>query len=428
MIGVIGVSHKSAPVKIREKLAFGKDDANGLAQSILQIKYFKEVLVLSTCNRTEIYFIADEICASGAFKTISSTLPISKEDPESIKNHLYHYFHKEAIRHLFRVVAGLDSMMLGEYQIVAQVKEAFSNAEENKAVGKIFKRLFHKAFESGKSVRTKTLMNKGAFSVSYAAVEKCYQQFPDLADRNILLIGAGDTGELVIKNLAKKGCRNISIVNRTYEKSEELAEAYNGKAIPYENIMRGIHDAEIIVSSVSTKEPLFDSQVISPHINGHERIMMIDLGVPRNIHPDVGEIPKVNLLNVDDLNEVVALNAERKNEYVSVAENIVEEKVSEFTDWLNVQNLSPAIANINKMVARFFDEEREYIQLMLSEEDLIQFDKKRKQLSKKMRNQLVKNLRTVTENGRLTEFIAVANQMFETPHETSQEKVSHKKG
>lgn len=428
MIGVIGVSHKSAPVEIREKLAFEKEDANELAHKILKSQYFKEVIVLSTCNRTEIYFTASEICANGAFKLISNALPVSKEDPESIKNHLYHYFHKEAIRHLFRVVAGLDSMMLGEYQIVAQVKDAFTNAEENKSVGKIFKRLFYKAFESGKCVRTKTLMSQGAFSVSYAAVEKCYQQFPDLADRNILLIGAGDTGELVIKHLAKKGCKNINIVNRTYEKSEELAEAYNGKAIRYENIMKGIHDAEIIVSSISTKEPLFDSQVISPHINGHERIMMIDLGVPRNIHPDVGQIPKVNLLNVDDLNEVVALNAERKNEYVSVAENIVEEKVLEFTEWLNVQNLSPAIANINKMVARFFDEEREHIQLMLSEEDLIQFDKKRKQLSKKMRNQLVKNLRTVTENGRLTEFIAVANQMFETSHETSHEEVSHKRG
>lgn len=417
MIGVIGVSHKSAPVKIREKLAFGNEDANRLAQSILKKKYFKEVLVLSTCNRTEIYFIASEICANGAFKVISNSLPVAKEDPESVKNYLYFYFHKEAIQHLFRVVAGLDSMVLGEYQIVAQVKDAFTNAEENKTIGRVFKRLFHKAFESGKNVRTKTEMNKGAFSVSYAAVEKCYQQFPDLADRNILLIGAGDTGELVIKNLAKKGCKNISIVNRTYEKSEELALAYNGTAIPYENMMKGIHDAEIIVSSVSTKKPLFDSETILPHINGHERIMMIDLGVPRNIHPDVGQIPKVNLLNVDDLHEVVALNAERKNEYVSAAENIVDEKVEEFTEWLTVQNLAPAIANINKMVAHFFDEEREHLQLILSKEDLAQYDKKRKQLSRKMRNQLVKNLRDITDNGRLTEFIPMANKMFETSYE-----------
>lgn len=354
MIGIIGVSHKSAPVEIREKLAFGKEDASVLAHKILQSKYFNEVLILSTCNRTEIYFYAEGICTNGAFQVVLRSLPGAEEAGEMFKKYLFQYYCKDAVNHLFKVISGLDSMILGEYQIVAQVKKAYAEAVEYNTINNRFKRLFDRAFECGKLVRTKTAMSQGAFSVSYAAVEKCSEHFPDLSERNILLIGAGETGELVIKNMAKKGCKNIYIVNRTFEKAQELALRYNAKVISFENIMQGIHDAEIIVSSVAAKEPVFNAQKIIPYLNGHEQIVMIDLGVPRNIHPDVGDIPKVNLFNVDDLKEVVALNAERKHEFVSVAEDIVEKKVAEFIEWLNVQNLAPAINNINKMVSDFF--------------------------------------------------------------------------
>ena len=414
MIGIVGVSHKSAPVEIREKLAFEREDALVLARKILQSQYFNEVLVLSTCNRTEVYFVADGICTSGAFKVITQSLLLGDENS---KNYLFQYYHREAVRHLFKVVAGLDSMVLGEYQIVSQVKSAFANAMEEKIIGKKFKRLFDKALECGKNVRTRTAMSHGAFSVSYAAVEKCYEEFPDLSDRNILLIGAGDTGELVIKNLSKKGCRNISIVNRTLEKAQELARRYNGRALPFEDMMKGIHDAEIIVTSVATKAPVFDAKRIKPHLNGHERIVMIDLGVPRNIHQDVAEISRVKLLNVDDLEEVVAMNAEHKHEYLSVAEAIVEQKVSEFIEWLNVQNLKPVIANINKIVNQFFDEEMALISDSLTDDERAKYEKVNRHQAKMMRNRLVKNLKYVTDNGRVTEFVGVVNKMFEPSNE-----------
>jgi glutamyl-tRNA reductase len=336
-----------------------------------------------------------------------------KNCEDDIKPFLFEHYHKEAVHHLFKVVAGLDSMILGEYQIVAQVKAAYAEAETRGAIGKKFHRLFNKALESSKLVRLKTPFNQGAYSVSYAAVEKCYEQFSNLADRNILIIGAGDTGELVLKNFVKKGCRNICITNRTEEKALALANDCNGRVLPFENMLEGIHEAEIIVTSVSGKDPILDAEMVRAHLNGHERVVMIDLGVPRNIDADVANIEAVTLLNVDDLEEVVAMNAERKLEYVSVAEDIVAEKVEEFTLWLNEQNLAPAIKNIDKAISELYKKELAAYKKSFSEDEFEQVQKFNRYVSKKLKNQLVRQLKSVTDNGRITEFVGIINLLFD---------------
>lgn len=413
MIGVIGVSHKSASVRVREKLAFDSNEAGFLASAILKNKYFREVVILSTCNRTEIYFVAEEICTNGAFKSIKSILTDTCNLEEDIQPYLFQYYHKETVRHLFKVVSGLDSMILGEYQIVSQVKAAYADAEENGRIGKIFHRFFNKALACSKHVRMSTPLNQGAFSVSYAAVEKCNEQFADLASRSILLIGAGDTGELVLKNLVRKGCHNILITNRTKDKAEELASLYKGKVLPYENLMHGIHDAEIIISSITCKDPILEATQIKPWLNGHEKMVMIDLGVPRNIHSNVAEIQGMTLLNVDDLEEVIAMNAERKQEYVSLAEEIVETHVNEYTKWLNEQNLAPTIKNIEKAILSLYQNELDAYKNNLSEAELEEIRKFNQYMSRKIKNKIVRQLKTVTDNGRITEFVGVINQLFE---------------
>lgn len=413
MIGVIGVSHKSASVRVREKLAFDSNEAGFLASAILKNKYFREVVILSTCNRTEIYFVAEEICPNGAFKSIKSILTDTCKLEEDIQPYLFQYYHKETVRHLFKVVSGLDSMILGEYQIVSQVKAAYADAEENGRIGKIFHRFFNKALACSKHVRMSTPLNQGAFSVSYAAVEKCNEQFADLASRSILLIGAGDTGELVLKNLVRKGCHNIQITNRTKDKAEELASLYKGKVLPFENLMNGIHDAEIIISSITCKDPILEATQIKPWLNGHEKMVMIDLGVPRNIHPNVSEIPGMTLLNVDDLEEVIAMNAERKQEYVSLAEEIVETHVNEYTKWLNEQNLAPTIKNIEKAIVSLYQNELDAYKNSLSDAELEEIRKFNEYMSRKIKNKIVRQLKTVTDNGRITEFVGVINQLFE---------------
>lgn len=413
MIGVIGLSYKSASVGIRERLALDGAEARVLTERLLANVYFREVVVLSTCNRTEIYFAAEEICSNGAFKVVSNTLVELTGIEEDIRTALFQRYHREAVQHLFRVVAGLDSMILGEYQIVSQVKTGFAEAEQQHSVGKIFHRLFNKALECSKQVRMSAPFNQGAYSVSYAAVEKCSEHFPDLPNRNILVVGAGDTGELVLKNFVKKGCKNIAVTNRTHDKAVELAAAYGGRVLPFDDLMQGVHDAEIIVTSVAAKEPLLNATKIRPHLNGHERIVMIDLGVPRNIDVDVAEVPAVNLLNVDDLKEVIAVNTERKQEYVSVAEAVVEEKVEEFTQWLNEQNLAPAIQNIDKAISRLYQRELETYRSSFSEEEFEQVQKFNRYISKKIKNKLVKQLKEVTDNGRRTEYIGVINLLFD---------------
>jgi len=412
MIGIIGLSHKSAPVSIREKFALDKTESTKLAALICANPYIQELVILSTCNRTELYFKADECCSSGAFNIIMSYLHKFAAVGDEMNKHFYRYAHDKAVNHLFRVISSLESMVLGEYQIVSQIKDAFNLAEGNGTVGKVLTRLFHKALETGKQVRTNTQMSTGAFSVSYAAVEKCNTQFKNLKDKKILLIGAGETGELVIKNLYKKGCKNITVTNRTITKAEELAHRYKGKALPYGQMMDGIHEAEIIVSSVSTKEPLFNALTVKPHLNGHPLVMMIDLGVPRNIHPDVSEIPGIDLVNVDDLEEVVAGNQEKKQALVSVAEAIIEDKVNEFSDWLNSRNLSPAIQQIICALNDVNQSELDIFKKYHSETDFQHMEKYGKHITEKLINSMIKNLKSISDNGRKTEYIKVVNDLF----------------
>lgn len=412
MIGIIGLSHKSAPVHIREKFALDKTDSAKLAQLICHNKYIQELVILSTCNRTELYFEAEECCASGAFNIIMGYLHKHAGVGEEMNKHFYRHANDSAVTHLFRVISSLESMVLGEYQIVSQIKDAYAQAEENGTVGKVLTRLFNKALETGKLVRSNTQMSTGAFSVSYAAVEKCSTQFKNLKDKKILLIGAGETGELVVKSLYKKGCKNITVTNRTISKAEELAHRYNGKAVPYSEMLESIHEAEIIVSSISTKEPVLNAEKIKPHLNGFPQVMMIDLGVPRNICSDVTDLPGIKLVNVDDLEEVVAGNQEKKQALVSVAEEIIATKVGEFSDWLNSRNLSPAIQQIISTLSSVNTSELEVFKKFHSEEDFAQMEKYGKHITEKLINSMIKNLKTISDNGRQTEYIKVVNDLF----------------
>ncbi|WP_372776734.1 glutamyl-tRNA reductase [Mangrovibacterium sp.] len=412
MIGIIGLSHKSAPVDIREKFALDKTESAQLAKLMCQNKYIQEIVILSTCNRTEIYFKADECCSSGAFNIIFGFLNKHAAVCDDLNAHFYRFAHESAVTHLFRVISSLESMILGEYQIVSQIKDAYNQAEQNGTVGKVLTRLFNKALETGKLVRSNTKMSTGAFSVSYAAVERCNDQFKNLKDKKILLIGAGETGELVIKNLYKKGCKNITVTNRTQAKADELAKRYSGQTIPYDQMMSGIHDAEIIVSSITTKEPIFNATSVKPHLNGHPKVMMIDLGVPRNIHPDVTELPGISLINVDDLEEVVAGNQEKKQALVSVAEEIISQKVAEFLDWLNSRNLSPAIQQIISSISTVNANELAIFQKFHPDEDFQQMEKYGKHITEKLINSMIKNLKSISDNGRRTEYIKVVNDLF----------------
>jgi glutamyl-tRNA reductase len=411
MIEVVGLSHKSAPIEIREKFSLDKSDTLKLSEMLLATEQIDELVVLSTCNRTEIYFNVSKCCAAGGFSIVKRVLNKITETDATIDNYLYKYHHEEAVKHLFRVVSSLDSMVLGEYQIVSQIKEAYRTAKQNKTVGKQLNRLFIKALETGKQVRTQTEISKGAFSISYAAVEKCNEHYNDLSHKNILLIGAGETGELVIKNLYTKGCRNITILNRTLEKAEELANKYNGKAVPLSEMNAQIANADIVVTSVATKSPIIEASNISHLINGHPK-MFIDLGVPRNIDNTVAQLHNVILVNIDHLQEVVTENKEKKQAFVETANQIIDTKTDEFIDWLNAQNLAPTIQNIISTFKTTNENELLNLKKFHSEEELEFMKKFGTHISEKLINSMVRNLKNISDNGRKTEYIKVVNDLF----------------
>ena len=416
MIGVVGLSHKSAPVNIREKFSFDKDEYTDLSHTILKNKYIDELVVISTCNRTELYFSAKETCYSGAFSTLINYLKSHVQLEAGIESHFYQYESKAAINHLFRVISGLESMVLGEYQIVSQIKDAISHAEKIGSAGKLLTRLFHKALETGKQVRTQTGISNGAFSVSYAAVLKCISIFENISDKKILLIGAGETGELVIKNLYKKGCKNIQVANRTYSKALELANQYDGNVIEFSNIASGIADADIVVSSISCKKPLVTSAMIENSDKATPTVF-IDLGVPRNIDQQLAELDSVSLFNVDDLKKVVNQNKEKKESYLEAADKIIAEKLAEYASWLSSQNLSPVIQNMISEVTEINHKELEVFRKFHDENEFQNMEKYGKHITEKIVNSMIKNLKSISDNGKKTECIRIVNDLFSPANE-----------
>lgn len=410
MIGIIGLSHKSASLDVRECFAFNKDDVTALSKCILSGSEVDGILILSTCNRTELYFSTKSGCLKGAMKHIDQCLHEYTRHSAVPKNVFYHLFDSDAVVHLFRLISGLESMVVGEYQIVSQIKEATAHARGQGNLGKVLDRLFTKALEVGKQVRTRTGISKGAFSVSYAAVEKCRSHFSDLDQRKILLVGAGETGELVVKNLYKRGCRFISIVNRTREKAQQLADRYGADIIPFDKLSEAVSNAEIVISSVSG-EHLINKATLSR--SPEHKIMMIDLGVPRNIEPSVGLLKNIKLLNIDDLRQVVTQNEEKKKSYFSIAEEIIAIKRDEYQDWLMSQRLAPTIRYIVSSVRQMHDDGLKNFSSSHSREEVDAMEKYGRHLSEKVINTMIKNLKSNTENGRKEELVQMVNRLFD---------------
>lgn len=405
MIGIIGLSHKTAPVHIREQFALNDEDNKALARKIYEGKHIDSILILSTCNRTEFFFCSKGCSSEVAFMTIIKHLINFTQASGCSKEFFYTYEHQDAVNHLFRVVSSLESMVLGEYQIVSQIKNAFQLAELNGTLDKELIRLFHKALETGKQVRTQTQMSTGAFSVSYAAVEKCALEFPQLKHKKILLVGTGETGELVVRSLYKRGCTDITLVNRTRSKAELLAKSYKAKVRNFDELADALADAEIVISAVSCQEAIINTT------SSHHQLM-IDLGVPRNINEELGKLSQVSLVNVDDLLEVVANNQEKKQLLVAKAEAIIAEKVAEFLDWLSGRNLSPAIQQVIHAVHTMQKAELEIFTKNKTNEEIKLLKEFSQHYSEKMVNTMIKNLKILSSNGQHTDYIKVVNELF----------------
>ncbi len=347
---VVGLSHKSAPVAVREKVSFaGEKLAAGLAE-IRERPTVSEATIVSTCNRVEVYAVTPGECEAAredifAFLSLFHDVPRDQLDP-----HLYELHGTDAIRHVFRVASSLDSMMVGEPQILGQVKDAYSCASKVGSTGHMMNRLIQSAFSVAKRVRTETRVASAAVSISFAAVELARKILGELPGKAVMLIGAGEMAELAARHLLNNGVGHLMVVNRTYERAEKLAESFGGSAIRWEDLAQQLEMADIVISSTGAPHVVIDKPLMQGIIKRRRNrpVFLIDIAVPRDIAADVNDIENVYSYDIDDLQGVVDSNLKTREKEAARAEEIVREEVDSFLAYLGSREAFPAIVRLRE--------------------------------------------------------------------------------
>lgn len=340
----IGMNHKTAPVELRELAALGQDNMDEVMNGIRAIKDIKEFLVLSTCNRVEILFTTD-MQRETKESLIEFLCHLSGIRREELGPALYIYDNQDAIRHIFRVGASLDSMMVGEPQILGQVKEAYRVAVQHKSSSVILNRLMHRTFSLAKRIRTETDISGSAVSISFAAVELSKKIFGDLQEKKVLLIGAGEMAELAARYLLNNKVAQILVANRTFSRAMELADHFHGKAISFDEIDQQLLEADIVLTSTASREPIISLNQVKKTMRGRKNrpLFFIDIAVPRNVEAQVNGIENVFLYDIDDLSGIVESNVSRRKREAVKAERMVDEEVIKFSEWLRTLDVVPTI-------------------------------------------------------------------------------------
>ncbi len=414
MIGLVGLNHKTAPVEIREKFVFNEEDIANFIFGLKEENESTEVVVLSTCNRTEIYFNLAKDCDFRNFSYILKKLGEFKSIKKEINPYFYNVGGREAVEHLFNVAAGLDSMVLGENQVLGQVKEAYRISASRKYTGSVLNKLFHKAFEAGKKVRTNTEINKGASSVSYAAVELASKIFSDLGKHPVLLTGAGETGELVLKSLVERGSNKLYITNRTYSRAEKLGKKYSAEPVRFEELKEQLVKCDIVITSTSSPEPLFSFKMLKEvmKVRRHRTIFLIDLSVPRDVDEKVKHLENVFLYDIDDLDEVVAHNYEKRKHEIKKAEKIIKKIIDEFFSWVSTLNLAPTIDSLSDKLDVLTSSGLKNLKSSVTENEFDRMSEFGELIKKKYLGLVIKNLKELSNNGQKPEYINLVNNLF----------------
>ena len=350
-IVLLGINHKTAPVELRECIAFSGDESITALQTLQRQPDISEVLLFSTCNRVELLFVTDDkthtISATKRFIADFNKIPLEQFDDA-----LYIHEGNEAVRHVFRVASSLDSMMVGEPQILGQIKEAYRIAAEMKSSGVILNRLLHRTFFVAKRIRTETGIGDRAVSISYAAVELGRKIFGNLAGKSVLLVGAGEMAELAVEHLIRNKASEIYVANRTFENGVELAKKFNGKPIRFEEITNFLESIDIVISSTGSPEFVITRDQVKTVIRKRRNrpIFFIDIAVPRDIDPRVNRLTNSYVYDIDDLQGVVDDNIEDRQYEAIKGERIIDEAVISFRQWYDSLEVVPTIVALrNKM-------------------------------------------------------------------------------
>ncbi|MHC4753529.1 MAG: glutamyl-tRNA reductase [Planctomycetota bacterium] len=347
---VAGLNHKSAPIDIREGLAFNCSQVTAALKQLKDRFKDTEFAIISTCNRVELYCVNEtdrEPFADDLFQFFSEfhNIPLEK-----FKDCLYVHEDDSAVEHLLTVASSLDSLVIGEAQIIGQVKESYRLACAAKSTGKVLNRLFHCAFTTGKKVHTSTSVATGRVSIAGVAVELALQLFADISAAKVIVIGAGEMGELLVQHLLQVKCNNITVINRSYNRALDIAGKYDISANNWEELNDQLVDADIVIASASVQDYLFEKDTFKNIMNNRHKgsLLVIDIAVPRNFEPLVNEIEDVYLYSIDDLSEVVQQNLKVREEDIAKGMQIVFENVTEFMEWFNARDIGPLIGQMRK--------------------------------------------------------------------------------
>ncbi len=416
-IVLVGLNHRTAPVEVRERVSFTAEQSRRAGEELRARGILEETLVLSTCNRSEVYGVPPESsheCAPGLSTFLSEFHSVR---PDVLSVSLYHHYDREAVRHLFRVAAGLDSMLLGEAEILGQVREAYRFAHENGATGPVLNRLFQGALEVGKRVRTETELGTRPMSVASAGVKLAERIFGKLSERSALVLGAGTISEQVLSHLRDRRIAHLYVMNRSRDRADELAARFGGKAVGWTEWDAALQSPDVVVCSVASEEPVLHREIVERAMvaRGNRALFLMDLGVPRNIEPGVGDLYNVYLYNTDDLSEIVQQNRNARESEIPRAQSIVDDHVTKFLSW---QASVELVGFVDALRARVREERAAFLRSRLesmkhlTETDRVRVEKLMDEMLEKLLLEPAERLRSEKELRRKIQNVEALRDLF----------------
>ena len=357
---LVGLNHETAPVELREQVGINGEELDGVLHGLMGRAELRELVVLSTCNRTElIAFAGDD--DEGESTLVSFLAERAGVPVPEIREHIYQFWGLKAVEHIFRVASGLESMVLGEPQITGQVKTAFDRAIAAGTAGTRLSSVYRHTIQTVKLVRTQTEIARSAVSVSYVAVELARKVFGELKGKRALLVGAGEMCELAATHLKERGVEAVDVANRTVEKAKELAGRFGGQPYPLGELRTALASADIVVSSTGSQEAVMRKEDVKAALQTRKSasLLLIDIAVPRDIEPEIGELPGVFLFDIDDLQKVIQANKEKRKQEAEKASQIIARRVREYEKWRRMQDVNPVIVELRRSVEAMRKEELE---------------------------------------------------------------------
>ncbi|AQQ52871.1 glutamyl-tRNA reductase [Planococcus lenghuensis] len=405
---VVGVNFRTAPVEIREKLSFTESSIPNAMQQLQEQKSILENVIVSTCNRTEIYAVVDQV-HTGRYYIKDFLAKHFGLPQDTFSPYLFVYEGDGAVEHLFKVTSGLDSMVLGETQILGQVRSSFLAGQNFGTTGTVFNQLFKQAVTFAKRAHSETAIGENAVSVSYAAVELGKKIFGSLKNKRVVILGAGKMGELAIQNLQGSGAKDITVINRTFSKAEEVAAKFDGQAKPLQELQCALLEADILISSTGATEYVLDHEVMNyvEKLRKGKPLFAVDIAVPRDLDPRIGDLSNVFLYDIDDLQGIVDANLAERERAANEIRLMIEQECVQFSDWLATLGVVPVISALRGKA------------LAIQTETMASIENKMPDLTDRERKILSKHTKSII-NQLLKEPILQAKEMAASPKSREQ--------